>query len=257
MTIGGARRDEGEANAVVTLPGVGAFKGELIHLLQEPPVGADELPPNVEVPPGEFVGGLQDRFQVVAINHFALERAGHVALQFVVETSSGTYFANADVHVPLAWKVNPGIRNVPIDAPVLMYGKTQAMWAWALTGAPSGSAASLMDADTQSPEFTPDRPGLYTVTEASSGESVEIYAGTWRGVIVGQDANGRPVSDGACVGCHNPSGFPATDKFTPWAQTGHAEIFTNNLNNSTHYGESCFGCHTVGFDRQAENGGID
>jgi len=30
-----------------------------------------------------------------------------------------------------------------------------------------------------------------------------------------------------CTICHNDAIAP--DKFTPWAQTGHAEIFTNNL----------------------------
>jgi hypothetical protein len=244
----------------VTLPGAGAFKDELIHLLSEPPVGADELPPNVEVPPGEFVGGLQDRVQVVAINHFALERAGHVALQFAVVTTSGTYPAHVDLHAALPWKVNPGLRNVPIDAPALLYGKEQAMWAWTLTGAPAGSTASLTDADTQSPEFTPDLAGLYTLTESESGESLAVHAGTWRGVIVGQDMDGRPVADDDCTICHKPPPVGlgiAADKFTPWAQTGHAEIFTNNLNTSTHYGEGCFGCHTVGFDLQADNEGID
>ena len=34
-------------------------------------------------------------------------------------------------------------------------------------------------------------------------------------------------------------------------------IFTNNLNTSTHYGPNCFACHTVGFDPEVANGGID
>jgi len=245
----------GAATTSVALASVGDFKAELIHLLKEPPVGADELPPNVEVPPGEFVGGLQDRFQVVAINPLALERAGHVALHFAVTTTSGTYTADLDVHTALDWRVNTGIRNVPIDITVLLYGKEQASWDWMLASAPPGSISILMDSATQTPEFVPDVPGPYTVQELVSGETMQIHAGTWRGIIKGQDANGRPVPDAACTACHD--GIDAPDKFTSWKETGHAEIFTNNLNTSDHYGESCFACHTVGFDPEAQNEGID
>ena len=41
------------------------------------------------------------------------------------------------------------------------------------------------------------------------------------------------------------------------AQTGHAEIFTDQLNTSTYWGERCFDCHTVGYDEGVDNGGID
>jgi hypothetical protein len=248
--------DQGTTSAGVMLPPVGDFKAELIHVLEEPPVGADELPPNVEVPPGEFVGGLQDRFQVVGINHWALERAGHVALHFSVTTDSGTYSVDLDVHTALDWRVNPGIRNVPVDIPVLLYGKEQPFYDWELNlpTDPPGSMAMLLDPTTQTPEFTPDVPGLYTVVETNSGKELEIHAGTWRGVIVGQDADGLPVSDAACTGCHN--GGSAPDNFTFWSQTGHAERFTTQLNGS-YYPASCFGCHTVGFDLAAANAGFD
>jgi len=245
----------GAATTDVALPSVGDFKAELVHLLKEPPVGADELPPNVEVPPGEFVGGLQDRFQVVAINPFALERAGEAALHFAVTTTSGTYSAAVAVHTELEWRVNPGIRNVPIDIPVLLYGKEQASWDWMFTSVQPGSMSIMMDSDTQTPEFVPDVPGMYTVQELVSGVTMVIHAGTWRGIIVGQDANGRPVTEGLCFDCHDDSFAP--DKFASWKETGHAEIFTNNLNTSDHYGESCFGCHTVGYDPRAENDGVD
>jgi hypothetical protein len=48
----------------------------------------------------------------------------------------------------------------------------------------------------------------------------------------------------------------APNVFSDWAQTGHAEILTNNLNTSTHYGPNCFPCHSVGFNPGAENGGM-
>jgi hypothetical protein len=246
-----------QANTNVTLPGSGAFKAELILLLKEPPITVDQLPPNVEPPEGEFVGGLQDRYQVVGINHFALERAGHIPLMFSVTTTSGIYSAMVDVHAALEWRVNPGLRTVPINIPVLLHGKDQASYDWTVMSAPAGSGvAALIDATGQNPEFTPDVPGIYEVKENVSAQTLKIHAGTWRGVIVGQDTNGRPISDPACTSCHTSGGF-APDKFTPWANTGHAEIFTNNLNTSDHYGTSCFGCHTVGYDLEANNGGFD
>jgi hypothetical protein len=117
----------------------------------------------------------------------------------------------------------------------------------------------LADASSQNPTFTPDVPGHYTVEVDQEGTkelvAMSVYAGTWMGIIVGQDENGRPVSDSSCLGCHNDRVAP--DEFTPWAQTGHAEIFTDNLNTSTHYSSACFSCHMVGYDPTADNDGVD
>ncbi len=246
--------------ATVTLASRHAYKDGLIETLKEPPIGEEDLPDNVPLPEDEFPGGLQDRFQVVGVNPFALEEAGLVTLKVSVTTTSGTYSDEVDVHTELPWKVATGIRNLPIGNPVLLRGaaplEENGAFNWTLL-TPPGSGASLLDATTQSPDFTPDISGMYTATETVTGNSVEVYAGIWRGVIVGQDADGRPVADSACTGCHNVSGAPAPDMFTPWALSGHAEIFTNNLNTSTHYGENCFSCHTIGFDPEVDNGGID
>jgi len=247
------------ANAATTdvvLPGASAYKDELIHVLMEPPVTQDQLPDTVEIPEGEFPGGLPDRVQVVGINPFALEETGHVALMVTVSTSSGDFTAQVDVHTELPFKTASGIRNVPLGIPVLLHATSGAgTYDWALAAA-SGSGATLTDATTQSPYFTPDVAGVYTVTVTDGGatKTLEIYAGPWTGAITGQDADGRPEAAG-CTGCHN--GGIAPDKFTPWAQTGHAEIFSDNLDTSTHYGESCFACHTVGFDTGVDNGGAD
>ena len=247
------------AVATVTLASRHGYKDGLIEILKEPPIGEEDLPDNVPLPEGEFPGGLQDRYQVVGLNPFSLEEAALVTLKASVTTTSGTYTDEVDVHTALPWKVTLGINNVPIEISVLLHGadpvEENGAYSWTLL-APAGSSASLMDADAQSPDFTPDIVGMYTATETVSGNSIDVYAGTWRGVIVGQDADGRPVADSACTGCHSGMG-PAPDQFTPWAQSGHAEIFTNNLDTSTHYGENCFSCHTVGFDPLVSNGGVD
>ncbi len=230
-----------------------AFKGMLIHVLEEPPITPEQLPPNVPPPGDEFYGGLQDRFEVVGLNHFALEEAGMVKFEVDVVTSSGTYQTTYSVHAHLPWKVATGLVNVPIGRTVLMQGKTQDIYDWVMTPA-DGSAATLMDARTQNPEFTPDVAGIYslTVTDVAAEATVEIdvYAGTWLGIITGQDAAGNPTVDASCNTCHG-------ETVAKWAATGHAEIFSNNLDTSTHYGEGCFDCHTVGFDPDVDNGGID
>jgi hypothetical protein len=192
------------------------------------------------------------------VNPLALEEAALVNLVVTLTTSSGDYSDEAEIHAHLPWKVAGGIQDVPIGVPVLLHGKDQGSYDWTLA-TPGGSATGLMDAAGQNPMFTPDVSGLYTVEVSDLGDAstvtLEVYAGNWRGVIVGQDDDGRPVSEGLCMDCHD-GGF-APDQFTPWAQTGHAEIFTNNLNTSTHYGPNCFGCHTVGYDPDVPNGGSD
>ena len=242
----------------VTLGAENDFKDELIHVLAEPPIGPDQLPPNVPVPSEEFSGGLQNRFQVVAVNPFALEEAAKVTLTATVSTTSGVYEGVGEIHTMLPWKVKADTNNQATGIPVLLHGKDQASYDWTLTG-PWNSSATLMDATSQNPEFTPDIRGKYTlaVTDlaADNTVTVDVYAGTWVGVITGQDMDGRPLA-GNCTPCHREAGR-APDIFTPWAQTGHAEIFTNSLNTNSHYGESCFACHVVGFDLDVDNFGFD
>jgi formate-dependent nitrite reductase cytochrome c552 subunit len=290
-------------NPTFNLPDDSAFKEALLEILAEPAIGEDQLPTNVHLPEegiceggtnggdacvddaecsggvcNKFFGGLQDRFQVVGVNPLALEEAAVITLEAEVTTDSGSYTDEVDIHVALPFKWSAGIQNVPLGIPVILHGKTQASYDWAMSP-PAGSGVMLVDPTTQSPDFTPDDPGLYTVTatdltafcdvdECDGGPNHEgvctvdgdcnqvilpISAGTWEGAISGQDAEGRPLA-ASCTGCH--SGY-APDMFTPWAQSGHAEIFTNNLNTSTHYGPNCFSCHTVGFDTGVANGGLD
>jgi len=228
------------------------YKDHLIHVLEEPPIGPDQLPPNVPPPSEEFYGGLQNRFVVVGASPFALEEGGLVELHVMVTTDSGSYEVDYAIHTTLRWKVTAGISNVPINVPVLLHGKEQGSYDWAMT-APGGSASALMDATGQNPEFTPDVVGMYAVTvmdeETMEAVALSIYAGTWRGIIDGEDAAGNPTVDG-CDACH-------ASTVADWANTGHAEIFKNTLNTNTHYSASCFACHTVGYDTTADNGGID
>jgi hypothetical protein len=282
VTIGGADT----ASATVGLPAEGAFKTALFAVLAEPPIAEDQFPPNVPLPEGEFPGGIQDRFELVGLSPLAVEEAGLLTLEVTVTASCGTASDTVDVHTELPWKPAAGVRDVPVGVRALLHGKgphcstttaTKCLvdgdcpggetcvdvgraYDWALTP-PATSSATLIDATAQNPEFTPDVAGLYTFTVTDTTKAppasvtLEVYADKWQGAITGQDADGRPLAAG-CTGCHQAGGF-APDMFTPWAQTGHADIFTNNLNTSTHYGEDCFTCHTVGFNKDVDNDGMD
>ena len=69
------------AETSIVLPSASDYKGQLIERLEEPPITADQLPPNVPLPEGEFPGGLPDRFQIVGVNPFALEAAERLRLR--------------------------------------------------------------------------------------------------------------------------------------------------------------------------------
>jgi hypothetical protein len=240
------------------LPTRQACKDELVHVLNEPPSASAD--------PDDFFGGLQNRFEVLGTSPRALEEAGAVALDVVVVTTSGTYHNAASIAVTLPWTPATGLKNVAVLVPVVLHGKTQATYNWTLTG-PTGSTAAMFDAATQNPEFTPDVPGTYQVTVTdltatpNATVTLPITAGTWKGVITGQDADGRPVADVNCRTCHAAN--TPLDKFTPWAHSGHSEIFTQNVDTpysaSYHYSGACLSCHTVGYNTTAgvANNGFD
>lgn len=243
----------------IQLPSRKAFREQLMEVLEEAPITDAQRPPHVPRTPYE--GGLQNRFVVAGVSPHARTDAAAIKLDIAVTTSSGTYHTAATVAGNVPWETAPGTRNVPTLLPVLLHGKKQATYDWTLT-APAGSAATLADAATQNPEFTPDVPGTYTlrVTDLATSKPVElaVHAGTWKGIITGQTANGKPVVDSACTQCHVKN-TPHFDLFTPWAESGHAEIFTQNVNTPNgHYSPACLACHTVGYNAQGvKNGGVD
>lgn len=215
----------------VTLGNTAAYKAELIKALKP-----------------------LERFTVQAVNPHALEAAEVTTFKVTATTSSGSYSATVKVKAKLPYAVNPGIQNMPKGVPVLLHGKTQSTYNWTLTS-PTGSKATLDSSSDQNPSFTPDVAGKYTLTEKNSEATIDVYAGTWAGVITGQDDKGRTLAAN-CTNCHN--GKVAADQFTPWKASGHAEIFTQNINNPEgHWSLGCAPCHTVGYDPSANNNGFD
>lgn len=225
-------KEEGP-NATVVLPVPAAYKKVLLDRLGKG-------------------GRLLSRWMVLGLGPSDLKEAGKVTVVARAITSSGTYSDTVDIVADLSAfaAVNPGLQNVPIGEPVLLQGKEQRSYKWSLSG-PTGSAAKLQDAATQTPHFTPDIPGVYVLAEGSESR-LKVYAGTWNGVIAGKSRSKPWIGRKGCF-CHLNDRI--TPKFEAWLKSGHAEIFTQNLTTSYRYEERCFPCHTVGFHKAA-NGGI-
>jgi hypothetical protein len=256
VTLANATSD----TAAITFPALDVYRNKLIDVMETTPLPDNLLP--AYFPDREYEGGLQDRWSVVGIAPTSLVKAAAINFELTVVTTSGTYRLPATVATTLPYPPAMGLRNVPLGRPVLLHGKTQDTYNWTLAK-PTGSAATLTGANTQDADFTPDVAGTYdlTVTDLKENKTITltVHAGKWQGMVTGKDANGRPVPDPACMQCHVKN-TPHFDLFTPWAKTGHAEIFTDNVVNTApdaHYSASCLSCHVVGYDRSVNNGGFD
>ena len=217
--------------------------------------GNDFVPAEVDIPTMKIL----DRFMVQPINPFSLQQGGQVTLQVAVTINGQTFTDSVNLSVNSSFAPTTGLRNVPIGQPVLLHGKTQASYNWTITSKPAGSTATLNDATTQNPDFIPDLVGKYTINEATSGVSLDIYAGTWLGVVLA-DGNPGVTPDSGCLSCHN--GTTAPDKFTTWKDSGHAFILKQNIDDPAGHwsATSCGPCHTVGYNQIAtaiQNNGWD
>jgi hypothetical protein len=202
------------------------------------------------------------RLGVLGVNSHARAEAGRATFQVRVATSSGAYVDTVDVVVALPVKVSTGLRNVPVGVPVLVQSSESAAYSWILAG-PPGSTAVLDDPTSPFPVFTPDVAGDYTLTEDNDPDPDEvlvIWAGEWMGAISGLDPfTGTPAA-GRCQTCHQPDGVPAPHlpQLDAWSGSGHASILAQNIETAGHHWSTeCAGCHAVGYDPDAANGGFD
>jgi hypothetical protein len=233
-----------------------------------------KLEANANVVLGEHDGGLVPaRFGPMS---FSPDETGNYSFTFTATDPEG-HVASTNVLVQ-ATPPSSGLRNVPVGIPVWMEGDTlgadggpQAAWSWSLdTSNATGSKATLADATSQFPSFTPDVSGAYTLTEGVSGKSANVYAHDWDGISGGDAGVGNDYVNQGCLtaGCHvAPTSIPfngvaplAPDMFTPWRTTLHASTFANELDGVTPGATSaCVACHTLGyttFPPAANNGGF-
>ncbi len=113
-----------------------------------------------------------------------------------------------------------------------------------------GESVNLTDQE-QVIKFTPDKSGTYKIV-FSDGSVASDPIVIKVGLYLGYQYSYPVLPDHACQDCH-------AEKTAQWEQTGHYMIFEEGLNGtlSNHYGPSCIGCHTTGYDENADNNGFD
>jgi hypothetical protein len=199
-------------------------------------------------------------------------------------TDAAGFYQDATVGIPLAMSSQGSLSNgnVPVGMMVTANTATAASYAWTLSK-PGGSSAALDDAAIRNPSFTPDVAGTYTLSDGTS--TVTVTAAKYQGVardcgachaavpaadakfkaiydawensahgnhfwkLMHRDASGALVwNEGAVAeALINDVPYP----WTAWASPGRMSLPEYGLSNGegAHYGESCLGCHAVGFNK--------
>jgi hypothetical protein len=151
-----------------------------------------------------------------------------------------------------------GLLNVGNETKVYLKGESDVTLSspmWSILLAPGGSTAAFgttkdLDTNIQIITLIPDLIGTYKIEfkDGTAGDTIIINSASYLGV------EGGAVS---CIGCHNTQQYDY--KYDKWLETGHADMLERGLNGtlSSHYGEGCISCHTVGFDLDASNAGFD
>lgn len=151
-----------------------------------------------------------------------------------------------------------GLQNVGKGTKVFLKGTSDVAFAnpqWSFIQRPGGSAATfgaVKDIDTsgQYITFVADVVGMYKIalTDGAAADTLIINAALYLGVEGGF---------ASCKQCHNNINFNFV--YDKWVQTDHATMLQRGLDGtlSSHYGENCISCHTVGYDPDAANDGFD
>lgn len=197
----------------------------------------------------DFTPAALERWRVVPLTVGVLRQPAQGVMTAAVLRLTVTYPGLApisdDVKIGVALPVVPnnGLRNVPIGQPVLLQGITKATYAWTMTK-PAGSAATLNDATTRYPDFTPDASGVYTLSEAGTAR-ITINAGKYVGMLTGP--NQPSAGCNSTSGCHTT--FNAATRMATWLDTGHKNVMIEGMKElppGGHYAATCAPCHTVG-----------
>jgi hypothetical protein len=224
--------------------------------------GANTATPTLTVPSAEtykaaLVGHLEqpNRFMVLGVDPYALEETAVAVLDVSVTTSSGSYTDSVEVDVNLAVRPSTGLQNVPInEGALLQAAENSAGYSWTV----SPATATLDNATSRWPVLTPTARGSYTITETISGKVLAITAGNWQGAVTGLGSDGFPDAAGCTPGCHSNLAPQVLEKFSEWRESGHAEIFTQNIDTTnTYWSTDCAACHGVGYNPDATNKGWD
>jgi hypothetical protein len=207
-----------------------------------------------------------------------------------LSVSDGKYTQTSTVTIPVSMATMGG-KTAPVGVPVIVNDVTST-FAWELVK-PATSAATLNLAADKNAWFIPDVPGQYQVKNGATDASpIVVDAGNWNGAD--KDCGG---CHGAAIATNTAAKFkdwtnsahgnhwfkfmeydaggalvwkdPNAKAFalvndarfywTSWATPGRMTLPEYGLSNGegAHYGESCLGCHAVGFNKLAANDGFD
>jgi hypothetical protein len=164
--------------------------------------------------------------------------------------------------------VSSGLNNVPEQTYVYLsawnIGNDEPISSatFTLISKPAASTADLEIINPTWVQFKPDVSGTYsirlsiTTTSGTYDTTTDIYASEFVGV--GKFA-GTSAAFPQCMSCHSSDPFNFTEIFDRWKVSGHANVFNQQLETSTHYGPSCMACHTTGYNHSlaASNNGFD
>lgn len=181
-------------------------------------------------------------------------RADHVKLpagKVALTTTSGKGHQEDEI-------VSSGLSNVGVGEYVYLQGAEAdnlenkiSSWTWRLIGKPLGSTASLESDNKEVANFIPDRVGDYLIqvnaTNAkgqSASSTRTVTAGNFAGISL-------------CASCHDGSVPGAKDILTTFVKTGHADKFESTWSSYSKDSDYCIRCHTLGYNEQANNGGMD
>jgi hypothetical protein len=194
----------------------------------------------------DFVA-LTDALGVVPFNTLEVREDNNGDLDsygFQVVVSDGVNSATGNVLVRVA-SLSPGLTQVPVGVKTYLQAPaSETNNSWTLLESPPGSAAVLHGTNTRTPWLQTDVEGNYVVQDNVSGTNVTVTAASFVGVST-------------CASCHGPNtagqNVGLEDLVTPWSQTGHATMFQRGVDGflDPSYNESCFFCHTVGYNKQA------
>ena len=174
----------------------------------------------------------------------------------VVVSDTDSHSATGTVTV-ISTSVSPGQPSIPLGErqyfTAAPNGTNTSTYVWSINSKPTGSTAVLENPNTRTASLRPDKTGDYVLQLSVRGGGqtnssfVTVRGATYVGVAT-------------CASCHgtNPQ-VGLEDYYTPWSQTLHATMAQRGVDGllSSHYNESCFACHTVGFNQDpaaASNG---
>ena len=134
----------------------------------------------------------------------------------------------------------PAHPNIPVGVTAFYKGATNSM-NWSLVSQPAGSVATLTHTNGLIAALRPDVEGVYVIQDNVTGKTLTNTAASWTGAQF-------------CTICHGPgNNVDQADIVSQWSQTEHATMAQRGVDGvlGSFYNESCFQCHTVGYNQVA------